>query len=125
MSRELSFVERFRLTETAGNCGPLYRLPADLGAFTVLEHQDSRLLVTEEPESTWTHWVLLQWSRSKGDGSDPQYSHIAHGEGPAGSLRESRHTYFGDPGEGGYVFYLNAELLCWALGKLKRWFDFT
>jgi hypothetical protein len=45
---------------------------------------------------------------------------IMHGSGPSGSLRECRHTWWG---ENGYVHYLHFAAIEAALRELRRWFD--
>lgn len=52
--------------------------------------------------------------------ANTQYSLLFYGEGPSSSLRECRHTWWG---EEGYVFYPDAALITDALEKLKKWFD--
>lgn len=90
----------------------------------VESHGDHRLLVRYDGE--WTvQWALLEWCTSNMDGSSPTYDAVAHGMGfssPSGSVREPRHTWFGD--ENGYVYYVNPALLAWAFSVLGRWFDY-
>ncbi len=48
------------------------------------------------------------------------YSVLFHGDGPSGSLRELRHTTWG---ESGYIYYPNGLLISDAFKHLARWFD--
>jgi hypothetical protein len=45
---------------------------------------------------------------------------VLHGDGPAGELRELRHTYWGDEG---YLFYPDVRVIVAAMAALKEWFD--
>lgn len=51
------------------------------------------------------------------------YQRIMHGSGPSGSLRELRHTFWGEPENSGYIHYPSAELITAAFKALERWFD--
>lgn len=51
------------------------------------------------------------------------FHRVFHGDGPSGSLRELRHTFWGEPDNSGYIFYPNGALIADAFAKLKRWFD--
>lgn len=51
------------------------------------------------------------------------YNRVFHGSGPSGSLRELRHTYWGEPDNSGYIFYPNGKLIAAAFEALKEWFD--
>lgn len=68
-------------------------------------------------------WVVLNWHDEtwlkfavlESDGSS-----VFHGEGPSGSLRECRHTYWGYDG---YIFYPNARLITDAFRVLSEFYD--
>lgn len=53
--------------------------------------------------------------------------HVFHGRGYSGSLRELRHTYWGDTdhatGGDGYIHLPNGRLITNALAALREWFD--
>jgi hypothetical protein len=51
------------------------------------------------------------------------YEVVFYGGGPSSSLRELRHTYWGQADNGGYIFYPNAKLITAAFAALRRWFD--
>jgi hypothetical protein len=87
---------------------------------TTLERGDSRLLVHDH-DGVVT-WALLGFAESNVDGSNVRYEVLVHGSGVGSTLREPRHTWFGD--ESGYVFSVRPALLAWAFGELARWFDF-
>lgn len=48
---------------------------------------------------------------------------LFHGSGPSGSLRECRHTYWGEVDNAGYIHYPNFATIESALRELRRWFD--
>lgn len=81
-----------------------------------------RLIVHGAVEDVHIEWALLDCVSSQhSDGSPDQYEVAMHGSGVGSSLREARHTYFG---EKGYIYYVNPALLAWAFGCLREWFDF-
>lgn len=51
------------------------------------------------------------------------HERVFHGSGPSGSLRELRHTYWGEQNNGGYIYYPSAKLITDAFRQLQRWFD--
>lgn len=66
-------------------------------------------------------FAVFDWeSGPASDGGPAYYRVVFHGEGPSDSLRELRHTYWGD---NGYIFYPNGKLIADAFAKLGRWFD--
>lgn len=110
-----SLKARFKLTESplVGLCVDGWSVSFDGGI--KLECGPHLLLVQEDANSISVHWVLLGWIATD------TYEIVASGDGVAGSLREPRHTWFGD---NGYIFYVNPKLLTWAFKQLERWFDF-
>lgn len=100
--------------------GPCYGLKPPPGSKTHARG-DARLVVLVN-DAEWVDWILLRW-RSHMDDADV-FGVVAHGCGFAGSLRECRHTYFGEPGDDGYVFYVEPWMLTWAFEKLAEYFDF-
>lgn len=80
----------------------------------------AHVLLVNDRRDYDVRWALLTW-RSGGAGVPLSYEVLARGNGTGGSLREARHTYFG---EDGYVFYVDAAALAWAFELLGRWFDF-
>lgn len=67
---------------------------------------------------------LAVFGFSYGPTLPPQYGVklylILHGDGPAGELRELRHTYWGDDG---YLFYPDVRVIVAAMAALKEWLD--
>ena len=64
--------------------------------------------------------VLLAFYSSTDDGANIEVEVIMGGEGPGGSLRECRHTYWG---EEGYVHYLNGKHTRAILDWLEKYYD--
>jgi hypothetical protein len=56
------------------------------------------------------------------DGSPDEHTLLFHGCGPSGNLRECRHIWWGEDGDG-YTFYLNFDLVERAFRELRRWYD--
>jgi hypothetical protein len=75
------------------------------------------LLAMLDSDPVHVSFIVLMWA--SGDAPilwEPVFS----GSGPSSSLRELRHTNWGDKG---YIYYPNAELISDAFAKLKTWFD--
>lgn len=71
----------------------------------------------------WMDFAILSFSCSEVDGSNTMLHSIFHGSGTGGTadaLRECRHTYWG---EGGYIFYVDGELITAAFKELSKYFD--
>jgi hypothetical protein len=64
-------------------------------------------------------FIVLMWA-AKIDGDLMLWEQVFRGCGPSGSLRELRHTWWG---ENGYIYYVNGELITDAFAKLRQWFD--
>ena len=70
------------------------------------------------------YFAVLELQRGPAsDGSTATYRMLFHGSGPAASLRECRHTYWGEPDNTGYIFYPPFEVIEAALRELRRFFD--
>lgn len=85
--------------------------------------EDSVLLVRVTGEHQGVDWILLEWCGRTPGKDDHHYDVPAHGWGTGHGLREPRHTYFGQDGDG-YVHYLDFDSLTWAIGILRQWMDF-
>ncbi len=62
-------------------------------------------------------------TRNGAEVSGAKMSVVFHGSGPSGALRELRHTYWGEPENSGYIYYVNGELITKAFAALEEWFD--
>lgn len=71
-------------------------------------------------DETWLKFAVLEFNHSDGDGSNTVTTPVFHGEGPSGSLRECRHTYWGYDG---YIFYPNGQLITEAFKVLSEFYD--
>lgn len=67
------------------------------------------------------HVQFAVFHLSYGDDKDTMMSCVFHGTGPSGSLRECRHTWWGD--DEGYVFYPPGRLITQAFQCLSEFFD--
>lgn len=85
------------------------------------------LAVATRPGPLWIEFALLAWcaTESPGPGTPEvrHYTRVFDGQGAGGALRELRHTYWGDPANGGYLFYPSRRLVAEAMEVLGRWFD--
>ncbi len=79
-------------------------------------------LVLNHDGAPWLKFAVLEFFSSAPDRSDEQVTCLFHGEGPSGSLRECRHTWWGENGDG-YCFYPNGPLITAALKELSTFFD--
>jgi hypothetical protein len=73
--------------------------------------------------SGWMKFAVLTFATSNCDGSEAKGALICHGEGPSASLRECRHTYWGEASNG-YLFYFQPKLITLAFKELERFYDF-
>lgn len=89
----------------------------DNGCFCIKNHKDK--------DSIWKYFAILSFASSNTDGTDAEYDCFWFGEGPSGTLRECRHSYFGNsPSEiDGYVFYLNRAVMNDAFDFLSEYYD--
>lgn len=85
-----------------------------------LADQDAWLLVRES--DSIVEFAVFEFHDSNTDGSKAHYMMLLHGSGFSGALRECRHIWWGDNGDG-YTFYLNFKVIEAALAELRRWFD--
>lgn len=80
--------------------------------------QTEHVLVFQKGDH-WVDWAFLCLSSEDDNGK--HYSVVVRGGGTPG-LRENRHMWFGEDGNG-YLFYANLEGLRWLTGRLSKWFD--
>jgi len=72
----------------------------------------------EDGKDGWIKWAVMDWY---GSWNNKQFVNVEfQGEGPSGSLRECRHTYWG---EDGYIFYPNGPLITAAFQELSKYYD--
>ncbi len=90
----------------------------------VAGHAPHGLLAVVDPgDGSRVMFAAFDWScgpASPPDGVGDLYRVLFTGEGFAGSLREMRHTNWG---EDGYLFYCNRQVVIEALTALGKWFD--
>jgi hypothetical protein len=69
----------------------------------------------------WMEFAVMRFHCQTHGDPDIEVSCVFHGEGPAnGSLRECRHTWWG---EEGYIFYPKRVLIVKALEALSEFYD--
>lgn len=83
------------------------------------------LLAVDDSDPVHVSFVVFDFhsgpSTRDGDVVDGEkMSLVFHGNGPSSSLRELRHTYWG---EDGYLFYAQGRLIAAAFIALNEWFD--
>lgn len=87
------------------------------------KHGQQMLAVRVEDYGFKVSFALLEFYSSDGNGVDTTWECIAHGEGFAESLRELRHTWWGEPDNAGYMFYPPMLAIAEAMAILRKWFD--
>ncbi len=86
-----------------------------LEAFEGEEFSNGNFILRVYQNNGWVEWVLLELVNCG------EYRIYTQGSGASENLREPRHTYFG---VGGYIFYVNPEMLSWCFKILSKWFDY-
>lgn len=74
-------------------------------------------------EDMSVNFAMFRFAESDMGGENTKWSVIFRGGGFSWELREMRHTWWGEPGEEGYVFYLDREAVAAAMVDLGRFFD--
>jgi hypothetical protein len=98
-----------------------YSLDAVRGAFEVVPlEKDGYLILNFDKDRFWLNFAVLRWQSSNQKGGDVHCGMVFHGSGPTGSLRELRHTWWG---EDGYLFYVPGALVSNAFKALSAYFD--
>jgi hypothetical protein len=88
--------------------------------------QNGWIVLKWDKEKSWLKFAVLQFCTAEHDPSDTRgYSNIKaycvfYGDGPSGSLRECRHTYWG---EDGYLFYPDGRIIAAAFKALSEFYD--
>jgi hypothetical protein len=107
---------------------PAYRDAEIRAAAThVIQLCDRDLLAVLEQHVQENHFavsfVVFEFMMSNTDGTDVVYGRVFHGNGYSGTLRELRHSFWGEADNDGYIFYPSASLIGAAFKELERWFD--
>lgn len=101
----------------------VYSLAEAKRNFTVIPLLSSGYLVVHEEEELIVRFAVFYFSYSVcGQDESTMLNLIFHGEGPSGSLRECRHTYWGAEGEG-YLFYPDGRVIAAAFKELSKYFN--
>lgn len=82
--------------------------------------RDGWLALHWDEERIWLKFAVLEFHTSDVNNENILVSCLFHGEGPTGSLRECRHTWWG---EDGYLFYPDGAIISAALKALSEHFD--
>lgn len=84
--------------------------------YLVLNWDKENLGYENEP----IHLEFAVFSFNSCDDKDTWLNLQFHGNGPSGSLKECRHTYWG---EAGYIFYPNGKVISLAFKELSKYFN--
>lgn len=105
----------------------VYAIDALRERFDVRQLPDGWLVLRRaelHPGSGWLYFAALRFAQSDVGGANELDALVFYGEGPGGkrgeSLRECRHTYWG---ESGYIFYPDGKLITAALATLAEFYD--
>lgn len=103
----------------------LYSLTKMRASFDVVGLPGGHIVFNHESKhGNWKYFAVLRFGQSGTDGSNEFDQMVFYGEGPGGakgeSLRECRHTYWGDDG---YIFYPDGELIAAAFRVLAKFYD--
>jgi hypothetical protein len=79
------------------------------------------LAISSDKDKFIYNFAMFSFYSRDVDGAEEYWSRIFEGTGPSSSLREFRHTWWGE-GDG-YVFYLPIDATIKALTILKKYFD--
>lgn len=99
----------------------LYSISAAQEKFEVRQLNRNGWLVLNWDETKFLlKFAVLEFAFSDADGGNIRGQCLFHGSGPTGSLRECRHTYWG---EDGYIFYPNGPIISAAFKVLAEFYD--
>ena len=84
--------------------------------------KEGLLAVSISRDGLKVDFAVLEFYSTDDDGG-VLYERVFEGEGYAGSLRELRHTWWGEADNAGYIFYPSMRLIADALKHLGKWFD--
>ncbi len=92
------------------------------GAATRLERIGPNDLLAICHTDIYVDFAMFRFEVQEVD-SDEMYELVFDGAGIADALKEMRHTWFGSPGDEGYVYYLPLDSTIKALTILKEYFE--
>ena len=81
---------------------------------------DAYLILKWCKDRFWLDFAVMDRAYETNDGV--WLSCLFHGCGPSETLRECRHTWWGEKGEG-YLFYANGPAIAAAFKELSKYFD--
>lgn len=106
--------------EVYEHLGPIYKLNDLRARFDDSAKLSEWLYALVKYEDTWVKVSFVEVYADRPEGVEVQ--HFFSSEGPSGSLRECRHTHFGERADG-YMFHLDFGQLRLALDFLGQFFD--
>ncbi len=80
------------------------------------------LVLSWGSEKLWLDFAVMEFYYGSADSDEIFVKCIFHGQGASDNLRECRHTYWGDAGDG-YLFYPNGIHIAAAFKALSKYFD--
>lgn len=83
---------------------------------------DGWLVLNWDEDRFLLKFAVLHFYSSEMDDSNVRTQCVFHGEGPVGNLRECRHTWWGEDGEG-YLFYPPGKVITSGLKALSEFYD--
>lgn len=83
---------------------------------------EGHLVLKWDEQKLWLHFAVMTFYCSDGDGKNVMLVPAFYGEGPSANLRECRHTYWGEDGNG-YLFYPDGRVIAAAFKALSEFFD--
>lgn len=101
----------------------VYSLDKALSRYEVRRIGEGYLVLNRDADGLWVKFAVLQFCCSDCHGGNVRLTCVFHGEGPSGNLRECRHTWWGDDGDEGYLFYPNGPIITKAFKELAEFFD--
>lgn len=126
MTKPVEWMQAARRESEAVEDGIVYSLDALKASFEVRELKGGGWLVLAKaetiPGSSWMRFAACRFVVSDIGGANTMVEVVFHGDGPGGknSLRECRHTYWG---EDGYIFYPDGALITAAFRELAEFYD--
>jgi hypothetical protein len=102
------------------NGEPIYSLDTLRSMFEVRDLPGGQL-VLKRTKDLWLKFALVSFAESEIGGANEMVGVEMHGSGTLGSLRECRHTWWGNTG--GYVFYPNGVRITAMFRELAEFFD--